>query len=279
MAVERLGERVATVPGSTAQPQDHDAGRPGLGRERPARRGRGHGMSYRVGSGFDAHRLAEGRPLMLGGVQVPHARGLEGHSDGDCLIHAVCDAMLGAAGAGDMGTHFPSSDDRLQWRARDRLPERGASASCPIASRSRTSTRPSSPRRRALLPHLEAMRESLARALGLGARARLRQGQEQRRPRRAGSRRGHRRAGGGARCGSCGSHRERAMNFICGINPVLEALQRGHAPLRPPDRGQGTAQPARVGGDRAREPPRACRCASRAARRSTASPAACRTRA
>jgi len=68
--------------------------------------------SYRVGCGFDAHRLVPGRPLMLGGIAVPHERGLEGHSDGDCLIHAVCDALLGAAGEGDMGQHFPSSDAR-----------------------------------------------------------------------------------------------------------------------------------------------------------------------
>ena len=71
-------------------------------------------MSYRVGTGFDAHRLAPGRRLMLGGVLIPSDRGLEGHSDGDCLIHAVCDALLGAAAAGDMGDHFPSSDPRYQ---------------------------------------------------------------------------------------------------------------------------------------------------------------------
>jgi 2-C-methyl-D-erythritol 2,4-cyclodiphosphate synthase len=63
---------------------------------------------------MDAHRLVEGRPLMLGGVQVPFGRGLEGHSDGDCLLHSLCDALLGAAGAGDMGRHFPSSDPR--WK-------------------------------------------------------------------------------------------------------------------------------------------------------------------
>ena len=70
---------------------------------------------YRVGSGFDAHRLVTGRPLVLGGVTVVHDRGLEGHSDGDCLIHAICDALLGAAAAGDMGRHFPSSDPR--WKS------------------------------------------------------------------------------------------------------------------------------------------------------------------
>lgn len=68
----------------------------------------------RVGHGFDAHRLVGGRPLRLGGVDVPHSRGLEGHSDGDCVLHAVCDALLGAAGEGDMGHHFPSRDPR--WR-------------------------------------------------------------------------------------------------------------------------------------------------------------------
>lgn len=68
----------------------------------------------RVGHGFDAHRLVAGRALRLGGVEVPHGRGLEGHSDGDCVLHAVCDALLGAAGEGDMGRHFPSKDPR--WR-------------------------------------------------------------------------------------------------------------------------------------------------------------------
>ena len=70
--------------------------------------------SLRVGHGFDAHRLVAGLPLRLGGIEVPHGRGLEGHSDGDCVLHAVCDALLGAAGEGDMGRHFPSRDP--QWR-------------------------------------------------------------------------------------------------------------------------------------------------------------------
>jgi 2-C-methyl-D-erythritol 2,4-cyclodiphosphate synthase len=66
----------------------------------------------RVGNGFDAHKLVAGRPLKLGGIEVPHSRGLEGHSDGDCALHAACDALLGAAGEGDMGRHFPSRDAR-----------------------------------------------------------------------------------------------------------------------------------------------------------------------
>jgi 2-C-methyl-D-erythritol 2,4-cyclodiphosphate synthase len=68
----------------------------------------------RIGHGFDVHRLVSGRRLILAGVAVPHDRGLDGHSDADVLVHAVGDALLGALGAGDLGTYFPSSDAR--WR-------------------------------------------------------------------------------------------------------------------------------------------------------------------
>jgi 2-C-methyl-D-erythritol 2,4-cyclodiphosphate synthase len=68
----------------------------------------------RIGHGIDAHRLVPGRPLMLGGIEVPHGSGLEGHSDGDAVSHALCDAVLGAAGLGDLGRHFPSAAER--WR-------------------------------------------------------------------------------------------------------------------------------------------------------------------
>jgi len=64
----------------------------------------------RVGIGYDIHRLGEGRPLILGGVTIPHTHGLLGHSDADALTHAVCDALLGAMGEGDLGTYYPSSD-------------------------------------------------------------------------------------------------------------------------------------------------------------------------
>ena len=120
-----------------------------------------------MGQGFDAHRLVAGRPLLLGGVHVPCDRGLEGHSDGDCLLHAVCDALLGAAAVGDMGQHFPTSDDR--WKGASSLAlldeavrlvrEKGYAVenvdSTVIAELPR------------LAPHLAAMRESLARHLGL----------------------------------------------------------------------------------------------------------------
>ena len=64
----------------------------------------------RIGFGYDSHRLAEGRSLILGGMEIPHERGLLGHSDADVLIHAICDAILGAVGGGDIGRHFPDTD-------------------------------------------------------------------------------------------------------------------------------------------------------------------------
>jgi len=68
----------------------------------------------RVGIGYDVHRLKEGRPLVLGGVEIPHKNGLDGHSDADVLMHAICDAVLGAIGEGDIGQFFPNTDP--QWR-------------------------------------------------------------------------------------------------------------------------------------------------------------------
>jgi 2-C-methyl-D-erythritol 2,4-cyclodiphosphate synthase len=124
----------------------------------------------RIGHGVDAHRLVEGRPLMLGCVRVPHDRGLAGHSDGDVLVHALCDAILGGAGLGDMGRHFPSSDAR--WRdtaGRDFL---AAVAALIAAERLRVvSTHvvvvAQQPR---LAAHLEAMREACAAALDAESR-------------------------------------------------------------------------------------------------------------
>lgn len=75
----------------------------------------------RVGIGHDTHRLVEGRPLMLGGVRIEHPRGLAGHSDADVVLHAVADALLGAAGLGDIGEHFPDTDPRWQGLDSSRL--------------------------------------------------------------------------------------------------------------------------------------------------------------
>jgi 2-C-methyl-D-erythritol 2,4-cyclodiphosphate synthase len=71
-------------------------------------------MSMRVGQGFDVHRLVAGRRLVVGGVEIAHDKGLLGHSDADVLLHAICDALLGAAALGDIGRHFPDSDPRYK---------------------------------------------------------------------------------------------------------------------------------------------------------------------
>ncbi len=71
-------------------------------------------MAYRIGSGVDFHQLVEGRDLWIGGVKIPHTKGALGHSDADVLLHAICDAMLGALALGDIGVHFPNTDDRFK---------------------------------------------------------------------------------------------------------------------------------------------------------------------
>jgi len=71
-------------------------------------------MPLRIGQGFDVHALVDGRKLLIGGVDIPHDKGLLGHSDGDVLLHAICDALLGAAGLGDIGQHFPDTDQRYK---------------------------------------------------------------------------------------------------------------------------------------------------------------------
>lgn len=74
-------------------------------------------LPYRVGFGFDVHRLEEGYPLWLGGIRLEHTKGLEGHSDADVLLHSICDALLGAAALGDIGVHFPPTD--MQYKGID----------------------------------------------------------------------------------------------------------------------------------------------------------------
>jgi 2-C-methyl-D-erythritol 2,4-cyclodiphosphate synthase len=128
-------------------------------------------MTTVSGIGWDSHRLAEGRPLILGGVTVPHDRGLDGHSDADVLAHAVMDALLGAAALGDIGQHFPDSDER--YRDADSmallrtvvamLAERGLRVA--HVDTTVLMERPKLGERR------EAIRDSLAQALGVGADA------------------------------------------------------------------------------------------------------------
>jgi 2-C-methyl-D-erythritol 2,4-cyclodiphosphate synthase len=123
----------------------------------------------RSGIGYDLHRLAEGRPLIVGGITVPFEKGPVGHSDGDVLAHAICDALLGAAGLGDIGMHFPDTDPEWKGvssllfleRTRGMLEGRGLSIvhidAVVICERPK------------LGPHFPAMRQALARSLGVPA--------------------------------------------------------------------------------------------------------------
>ena len=123
----------------------------------------------RVGQGYDAHRFGADRPLVLGGVAVPHDQGLLAHSDGDVLIHALCDALLGAAALGDIGRHFPDTDPAyaaidsriLLRRVVTALAERGlrvVNADLTVVAQ-----------RPRLAAHIPSMQANLARDLGVGA--------------------------------------------------------------------------------------------------------------
>ena len=121
----------------------------------------------RIGFGYDVHRLVEGRPLILGGVEVPHETGLAGHSDADVLLHAITDALLGAAALGDIGAHFPDTDAR--WKDADSrmlLREVGRmveDAGYRIANIDATVAL----QRPKLRPYIDAMRHAIAETLGL----------------------------------------------------------------------------------------------------------------
>lgn len=125
----------------------------------------------RIGQGFDAHALVPGRRLVIGGVAIPHEKGLAGHSDADVLIHAVCDALLGAAGLGDIGGHFPDSDARykdidsrrLLREVARLLRERGLTAANVDATIIAQAPK--------MAPHIPAMRANLAADLGIAADA------------------------------------------------------------------------------------------------------------
>jgi 2-C-methyl-D-erythritol 2,4-cyclodiphosphate synthase len=121
----------------------------------------------RIGQGFDVHALAAGRKLVIGGVAIPHGRGLEGHSDADVLLHAVCDALLGAAALGDIGRHFPDTDAR--YRGADsrmllrEVARKVADAGYRVVNVDATVIA-QAPR---LAPHMPAMVERIAADLGI----------------------------------------------------------------------------------------------------------------
>ncbi len=124
-------------------------------------------MTFRIGEGWDIHALVEGRKLILGGVEIPHSKGPLGHSDADALLHAITDALLGAAAMGDIGTHFPDTDARFKGadstellaeavrRVREKGYEIGNVDSTVIAQAPK------------LAPHIAAMRMRIAHVLGV----------------------------------------------------------------------------------------------------------------
>jgi 2-C-methyl-D-erythritol 2,4-cyclodiphosphate synthase len=127
--------------------------------------------AIRVGEGWDTHALVQGRPLILGGITIPHSHGLLGHSDADALLHAITDALLGAAALGDIGRHFPDTDPAfkgadsvvLLTEAARRVREAGwqiGNVDSTIVAQA--------PK---MAPHITAMRERIAQALGLGVDA------------------------------------------------------------------------------------------------------------
>lgn len=129
------------------------------------------GLPFRVGEGWDTHQLVSGRPLVLGGVTIPHTHGLLGHSDADALLHAITDALLGAAALGDIGRHFPDTDERfrgadsavLLTEAARRVRERGwapVNVDATIVAQA--------PR---MAPHIPAMCQCIAELLQLPADA------------------------------------------------------------------------------------------------------------
>lgn len=124
-------------------------------------------LAMRIGEGWDIHALVPGRDLVLGGVTIPHMAGLLGHSDADALLHAITDALVGAAGLGDIGTHFPDTDERfrgansavLLTEAMRRVADQGW-----VVNNVDSTVIAQAPK---LAPHIPAMRASIARALGI----------------------------------------------------------------------------------------------------------------
>jgi 2-C-methyl-D-erythritol 4-phosphate cytidylyltransferase/2-C-methyl-D-erythritol 2,4-cyclodiphosphate synthase len=167
---EQAGHVVRLVAGDPRNikittPADLEFARIALANEDHRQQAGGDGM--RIGVGYDSHRLVQGRPLVLGGVTIPHGTGLAGHSDADALCHAITDAVLGAAAAGDIGRHFPDSDDR--WKDADSVALlRQAVAIVAEAGYAVVNVDAvviaDAPR---LAPHADAIRARLAEALGV----------------------------------------------------------------------------------------------------------------
>lgn len=126
-------------------------------------------MNIRIGHGFDVHGFAEGRRLIIGGVDIPYARGLLGHSDADVLLHAICDALLGAAALGDIGKHFPDSDPRFKGIDSRKLLRHVAQALAGHGWRVGNVDATIIAQAPKMAPHIAAMRKHIAEDLGIPA--------------------------------------------------------------------------------------------------------------
>jgi 2-C-methyl-D-erythritol 2,4-cyclodiphosphate synthase len=121
----------------------------------------------RSGIGYDVHRLVPGRKLVLGGVEIPHAVGLEGHSDADVLSHAIADALLGAIGSGDIGHHFPNTDESIRGISSIDILRRVAAVLAQEKARPSNVDATLIAEAPKIAPHIPAMREKIATALGM----------------------------------------------------------------------------------------------------------------
>jgi 2-C-methyl-D-erythritol 2,4-cyclodiphosphate synthase len=124
-------------------------------------------VPWRIGEGWDVHALVPGRALVLGGVTIPHSHGLLGHSDADALLHAITDALLGAAGLGDIGRHFPDTDERFRGADSARLlaeAQRRVAAAGWVVGNVDSTIVAQAPK---MAPHIPAMRSVIAQALGV----------------------------------------------------------------------------------------------------------------
>jgi 2-C-methyl-D-erythritol 2,4-cyclodiphosphate synthase len=124
-------------------------------------------MTVRCGIGYDVHRLAEGRKLILGGVEIVHSRGLEGHSDADVLSHAIADALLGAIGAGDIGQHFPNTDESIRGINSIEILKHVSRLLAEHKARALNVDTTVIAEKPKLVPHIAAMRKNIADAIGV----------------------------------------------------------------------------------------------------------------
>ena len=126
-------------------------------------------MRYRSGIGYDVHQFAEGRPLVLGGVTIPHDRGLAGHSDADVLSHAIADAILGAIGQPDIGYWFPPTDDSIEGICSLKILEKAAELVQAAGGRIENVDSTLIAEEPRVMKHAPAMKAAIARALGIGS--------------------------------------------------------------------------------------------------------------